>query len=755
MTKDTFKEAVSFIDRISGEQNKSKINVTFHGGEPLLAGNEFFSFAIPHIRKTLGPEVNIGIQSNLWLVDESVCKIFKQFHVSVGTSLDGPKKINDAQRCKGYFEKTINGINVLNREGLSFGCISTFTRKSTEKLEEILTFFISNGIHFDVHAAVKPFQSSKNNQFLNPTEFGELLNNLLDFYLKNLTQLKIGTLDTLIKNVANKKSGLCTFSKCLGEYFAISPTGDLYTCNRFVGNKDFCLGNICEIHSFSDITKSAAWKKQQVWHEWIEEECKECLFKTYCLGGCPFAAFSSRNGSFVKDPHCEAYKTIYTSIIDKGAAEFFSEDNLQKLNQPQNLKDGLHFHKNPVLYLMNDKPHPYDLQQTSKKIITAALLGKTKNPDLATKKLLELGIIESVEEKLSIVERFYHELNKPSEGFNNLYLHITGLCNLSCSHCYSYNGKGFNNTNLAVEKIVQLIQDAHTLFFRKVVFTGGEPLLHHDIEEILNQLKVLRRNKLVPKLVLRTNLTTPMNPDFIKNITEVFDKIVVSIDGSEKIHDNQRGQGSFQKTIKNLGLFDSEIVKEKISFACVFDKSLMTQDEIEIEKQSVNNLKVKFPVKEIRFLPLLPLGRAGKLITQRNNAEEIGVSEWLNRKYYFRTSCGIGQSVMVEPGGKVYPCHVLKDAENQKIGNINNLDLFEITRKEVFKQLKGINVNTIPKCMKCDLRFLCGGICSIWSNQDCTDVYNRAKYLLKDALKICNILSFEVEIIQSNFCKLA
>lgn len=738
MTKETFQEAVSFIDRITKEQDNSKNQITFHGGEPLLAGNDFYNFAIPYIKETLGCEANISIQSNLWLLDESLCKIIKEYHVGIGTSLDGPHDINDKQRSVGYFNKNIAGIELLKKQSLSCGCIATFTKSSSEKLDEVFDFFIEKGLHFDVHAAIKPLgYSQTDNLFLSPEEFGDLLIKLLELYLKNITKLKIGTLDTLIKNVANKKSGLCTFSKCLGEYYAISPEGDLYPCNRFVGNKDFCIGNIKDIHSFSDITKSAAWKKQQAWQDWIDSECKECIFKEFCHGGCPYAAFASGNGSYKKDPMCEAYKMIYSYIIDKGADEFFSDEHMATLSQTQHSNNEISFQSNPILYLMNNKPHPVDLVQTSKKIITAALLSKTSNPKQTAEKLHELGIINSIEEKLPMIESFYGELTQPSQGFNNLYLHITTNCNLSCSHCYSFNGTEIKNAHLSVDIILKMIADATLLSFRKIVFTGGEPLLHPDFESLLDHLLQLKIKTKLPILVLRTNLSSHLTPTNVEKIIKVFEQIVISIDGSEETHDRQRGKGAYQKTMDNMALFDAKTIEKKISFACTLDQHFLSTGEFGKIKDQVYALKTQYPVKDIRFLPVLPLGRATHFKTQRNEAEMISVSEWMNRKYYFRTSCGLGQSVMIESNGDVYPCHVLKETKKQIIGNVYESDLFTITQKSDFMQLRNINVNTNEKCKNCDLRYLCGGVCKIWDNQDCSDLYKRAKYLLDDALKIC------------------
>ena len=123
MSKETLKGAVAFINRITTEQQKTKTDITFHGGEPLLPGIGFYRFALPYLHENIASEVKPGIQSNLWLLDQNFCSLFRQYNVSIGTSLDGPQEINDVQRCNGYFEKTMQGIQLAREHNLSGGCI--------------------------------------------------------------------------------------------------------------------------------------------------------------------------------------------------------------------------------------------------------------------------------------------------------------------------------------------------------------------------------------------------------------------------------------------------------------------------------------------------------------------------------------------------------------------------------------------------------------------------------------------------------
>ncbi len=89
------------------------LDLTFHGGEPLVAGLEFYRTALPLLRDGLAPrQVRFSVQSNLWLLTDAYCELFKQYEVSLGTSLDGPQAINDAQRGEGYYRRTMAGVGV-------------------------------------------------------------------------------------------------------------------------------------------------------------------------------------------------------------------------------------------------------------------------------------------------------------------------------------------------------------------------------------------------------------------------------------------------------------------------------------------------------------------------------------------------------------------------------------------------------------------------------------------------------------------
>ena len=111
---------VGWIDDL--KSSLDKLDIIFHGGEPLTAGIDFYRRALPRLRqslKTKRPRLNM--QSNLWLLTDEFCEMFAEYGVSLGTSLDGPEEITDNQRGRGYFRRTMAGIELARSHGLRIG----------------------------------------------------------------------------------------------------------------------------------------------------------------------------------------------------------------------------------------------------------------------------------------------------------------------------------------------------------------------------------------------------------------------------------------------------------------------------------------------------------------------------------------------------------------------------------------------------------------------------------------------------------
>lgn len=303
------------------------VTFTFHGGEPLLAGAEFYRQALPLIAsglEHLRPE--FALQSNLWLMTPELADILAEYHIPVGSSIDGPEEICDSQRGKGYFRNTMEGYRIARDHGVDVRFICTFTAQSVKRREEIFGFFLKNRFTMKLHPALPSLKSNQPGSWaLDPVEYGELLVYLLDQYLDHLGEIEIMNINDLFRCVFTRRGSVCTFVDCVGSTFAIGPDGDIYPCYRFIGMPDYCFGNVADRPSMEEIRQTAAWERMHRFTEYVDTACGQCRHIRYCRGGCPYNAIVAHGGpDSGVDCNCAAYKRIFDEITGRMNDEMFA-----------------------------------------------------------------------------------------------------------------------------------------------------------------------------------------------------------------------------------------------------------------------------------------------------------------------------------------------------------------------------------------------------------------------------------------------
>jgi len=328
MSIETIREVVAWLKNF----REDRVTFTFHGGEPLLAGPEFYRQALPLLSQGLhhlNPE--FAMQTNLWRMTPEIAQILAEYHVPLGSSIDGPREINDLQRGNGYFEKTMRGYEIAKAHGLNVRFICTFTNQSVKSREEIFNFFLTNGFTLKLHPALPSLRSENPKQWaLDPEEYGELLVYLLDKSLEHLHDMDIMNINDLFRCVFTRQGNVCTFVNCMGNTFAVGPDGSIYPCYRFVGMPEYVMGSVYDHPGREDLEKSDTWKMMHQFRDYVDTACGRCPHIRYCRGGCPYNAIAPTNGEVTSvDPHCIAYKRIFDEINDRLNKEMFDSPMME------------------------------------------------------------------------------------------------------------------------------------------------------------------------------------------------------------------------------------------------------------------------------------------------------------------------------------------------------------------------------------------------------------------------------------------
>ncbi len=131
------------------------------------------------------------------------------------------------------------------------------------------------------------------------------------------------------------------------------------------------------------------------------------------------------------------------------------------------------------------------------------------------------------------------------------YFNITYSCNSNCVFCYSHNTRHniLHHNEISTDRLVSYLSNHQLCSNDRVIINGGEPLLHRDINEILEWLKHIGCEVLV---YTNGRLLTQLN---LKSLTDRF-RFIVPVHGHEMLHDRITGRlGSYSETVNGMLCF--------------------------------------------------------------------------------------------------------------------------------------------------------------------------------------------------------
>lgn len=264
---------------------------------------------------------------------------------------------------------------------------------------------------------------------------------------------------------------------------------------------------------------------------------------------------------------------------------------------------------------------------------------------------------------------------------------------------------------------------------------GGEPTINLEAVEIVGSYieSKLSENKIKhrPILCLTTNGMCASD-EFIRLVKKYEIKITVSIDGPPAITNQTRldrkGKGvaeTLERNIKKLQKYTGEPKSAEVTFTqCHIDKGITVRD-------TIRYINEKFGIMDVHVAPVsAPDGAAYKLLNRDSfldmipsiiKSRENGfmlvnrVIRNLCIKQATRQICGAGTAVYsVSATGDIYPCFMLTDINEFKLGNIHSInESFWDIAASPLKQYYTFNKFKYEQCADCFNRAICNGCMGI------------------------------------------
>lgn len=228
------------------------------------------------------------------------------------------------------------------------------------------------------------------------------------------------------------------------------------------------------------------------------------------------------------------------------------------------------------------------------------------------------------------------ENDKSKYPLNQIYFYLTEGCNLRCSHCWiqpKYQAPGHSYPSLSLDLFRSIIEQAKPLGLSAVKLTGGEPLLHPQIDEILELIQleglglVVETNGILCTLKLARKMAACANP-FVS----------VSLDGADaETHEWVRGvEGCFEGAQRGIRNLVAAGIRPQIIM------TVMRRNQDQLEK--IVQLAEKLGAGSVKFNILHPIAR-GKKMHQAGEAlsieELIDLGRWVENGFSDSTNLPI------------------------------------------------------------------------------------------------------------------
>lgn len=303
MSPEIGKKAIDFVIKHSGP--RKNIEVDLFGGEPLMAFDvvkEIVEYAKVR-EKEENKNIRFTMTTNATLLTDEIMDYLDKNMGNIVLSIDGRKEVNDKVRVRvdgsGCYDSILPKIKKMvdmRDKSKQYYARGTFTRNNTDFFEDIKHLAKEGFDEISIEPVVLPEDHPLS---LREEDLPKIFEQYDKLYHEMLKNHREGKEFKFYHFNININGGPCVYKRISGcgaghEYVAITPSGDIYPCHQFVGNKNFIMGTVFEDDIDTEISNE--FKEANIYKK---PKCMECWARFYCSGGCQANNYNFNNNIHV------------------------------------------------------------------------------------------------------------------------------------------------------------------------------------------------------------------------------------------------------------------------------------------------------------------------------------------------------------------------------------------------------------------------------------------------------------------------
>ena len=265
--------------------------ISISGGEPLLRPD---CLEILEYSTSLGLQTTVG--TNGTIINSQLAKSLSKIPITIQVSLDGATRdVNEAIRGKRSYDAVIEGLNNLIACGIQDRIILSFTpmRPNIKEAPALIDLALEMEIPAIQFNTLFPAGNAREHwEELNPPELDKLwLWDLIRRKSEELRERQVLINECLSINIDELR--VSQIACGIGKYLRIDPQGNIYPCQGFIKDSEFCLGNL-RMHTLEEVVHGG--KLEKIWKSNLKrpsmiENCRTCSWRGLCGSGCMASAY--------------------------------------------------------------------------------------------------------------------------------------------------------------------------------------------------------------------------------------------------------------------------------------------------------------------------------------------------------------------------------------------------------------------------------------------------------------------------------
>lgn len=296
------------------------VSFTWHGGEPTLAGLDFYRKAVELERKYLprGWQVWNNLQTNGLMLNDEWCRFLGENHFDVGLSIDGSQAVHDRfRRDRGgnpTYDRVRRAAARLQKAGIQPDLLSTVTSASAEDplgvyrgLRELSTGWVQF-----IPIVVRTEDGGVTPDSVTPEGYGRFLCEVFrEWVTHDLGRLDVQLFAETARIMAGGEASLCWMAPVCGRVLVAEEDGSVYSCDHFV-EPEHRIGDLRTGRLDAMVTSEAQTRFGEAKRSTLTAECRRCPYLRFCGGGCPKDRFGmSEDGEAGQYYLCEGLRMFF------------------------------------------------------------------------------------------------------------------------------------------------------------------------------------------------------------------------------------------------------------------------------------------------------------------------------------------------------------------------------------------------------------------------------------------------------------